>query len=145
MTCSKDRRPPFGRPRIEKRTRHDLNVRPQASQTCALILLSYGFKRKDEGRLSDLHPSSGGGATRTHRGAPAPGDLARRCTTFCATPPRLSGRCGSRTHRSSRSDSFRDCSACPCPTFRRCIRGDSNPHAREERQLYRLLPDQFGV
>ena len=26
-----------------------------------------------------------------------------------------------------------------------CIRGDSNPHALEERQLYRLLPDRFGV
>ena len=44
MTCSKDRRPPFRRPRNEKRTRHDSNVRPQASQTCALIPLSYGFK-----------------------------------------------------------------------------------------------------
>ena len=35
-------------------------MRPQASQTCALILLSYGFK-----------PLSGGGATRTHRGVDA--------------------------------------------------------------------------
>ena len=46
MTCSKGRRPPFRRPRIEKRTRHDSNVRPQASQTCALIHLSYGFEGK---------------------------------------------------------------------------------------------------
>ena len=60
MTCFKGRRPPFRRPRIEKRTRHDSNVRPQASQTCALILLSYGFKLL-----------SGGGATRTHRGTDA--------------------------------------------------------------------------
>ena len=31
MSCFKGRRPPFRRPRIEKRTRHDSNVRPQAS------------------------------------------------------------------------------------------------------------------
>ena len=77
MTCFKDRRPPFRRPRTKKRTRHDSNVRPQASQTCALILLSYGFKLV-----------SGGGATRTHRGASTPGGLARRCTAFCAAPPK---------------------------------------------------------
>ena len=31
-----------------KRTRHDSNVRPQAPQACALILLSYGFRGSDE-------------------------------------------------------------------------------------------------
>ena len=36
VSCSKDRRPPAGRPRKVKRTRHDSNVRPQAPQTCAL-------------------------------------------------------------------------------------------------------------
>ena len=49
MTCSKDRRPAFRRPRNEKRTRHDSNVRPQAPQACALILLSYGSEEKGRG------------------------------------------------------------------------------------------------
>jgi hypothetical protein len=42
VSRSKDGRPPSGRPR------HDSNVRPQAPQACALILLSYGFKGSDE-------------------------------------------------------------------------------------------------
>lgn len=71
-----------------KRTRHDSNVRPQAPQACALILLSYGFRRK----VWESNPQE-----------------------FLS------------------SDSFRDCSACPCPTFHEfsfgCIRRDSNPHA----------------
>ena len=134
MTCSKDRRPPFRRPRIEKRTRHDSNVRPQASQTCALIPLSYGFKLQ-----------SGGGATRTHRGVDA-----RRLSTplhylLCGASEVWRKVRESNPQEHLRSDSFRDCLACPCPTFQRCIRRGSNPHAHEERQLYRLLPDRFGV
>ena len=35
---------PLDDPGTMKRTRHDSNVRPQAPQACALILLSYGFK-----------------------------------------------------------------------------------------------------
>ena len=34
---------PLDDPGLEERTRHDSNVRPQAPQACALILLSYGF------------------------------------------------------------------------------------------------------
>ncbi len=114
-----------------QRTRHDSNVRPQAPQTCALVHLSYGFKRVWR-KVRESNPQE-----------------------------------------SSNSDSFRDCSACPCPTFRTWQgRPDSN---REERvwsppvcafslrpfayasggtrtpkptrgpQLYRLLPSRFGL
>jgi hypothetical protein len=160
--CSKDRRPAFRRPRNEKRTRHDSNVRPQASQTCALIHLSYGF----EGRMKDKEEAVSRSfilqkaeAVRVERtGARTPGGLAHRCTTFCATPPNdLAEGAGVEPAGALQgSDSFRDCLACPCPTFpvwqgrpdsnreervwsppvyplayapSRCIRRDSNPHA----------------
>src|SRR5687767_1250224 len=68
-----------------------------------------------------LHPSdSGGGATRTRRGALAPGGLARRCTTICAAPP--NGRCGSRTHRSARLRQFSGLLGVPMPNLP-CLAG----------------------
>ncbi len=111
--CSKDRRPAFRRPRTEvKRTRHDSNVRPQAPQACALIRLSYGSEGK--GKAEAVRVERTGARARR----------ARRLSTplhylLCDASERFGGRCGSRTRRSrSGSDSFRDCLACPCPTFR---------------------------
>src|ERR1044072_8986090 len=60
---------------------------------------------------------SGGGATRTHRGALTPGGLGHRCTTICAPPPYLAEGAGVEPTGAVRSDSFRDCLACPSPTF----------------------------
>ncbi len=61
ISCSKDRGPAVGRSRNE-RTRHDSNVRPQASGACALIRLSYGSEGEFGGRCE----------SRTHRGFQAP-------------------------------------------------------------------------
>lgn len=76
MTCSKDRRPPFRRPRIEQANPARLERAASGVADLRSVPLSYGF--------SD-------------------------------------GRCESRTRRSFGSDSFRDCLACPRPTFQRVM------------------------
>ena len=72
--------------------------------------------RSDPSELR-VQTKSGGGATRTHRGAPEPGGLACRCTAFCAAPPRFGGRCGSRTHRSFRLRQFSGLLGVPVPNL----------------------------
>jgi hypothetical protein len=92
---------PLDDPGMSKRTRQDSNLRPQAPQACALILLSYGFKRKDEGgRRKDevkavclpfiLHPFEAEAVRLERTGARTPGGLAGRCTTVYASPPKSS-------------------------------------------------------
>ena len=122
MTCFKDRRPPFRRPRTK--------VNPARLERAASGVADL---RSDP---SELRVQAE--AVRLERtGARTPGGLARRCTAFCAAPPKKRKVWESNPQKRLSSDSFRDCLACPCPTFRRCIRRDSNPQAREEQRLYR--------
>ncbi len=135
MTCSKGRRPPFRRPRKGKRTRHDSNVRPQAPQACALILLSYGFKIK----------ISGGGATRTHRGADA-----RRLSTplhclLCGASGEEEG-VGVEPTEAFKLRQFSGLLGVPVPNLPRDASGGTRtPTLAKSNGFTGRLPDRFGV
>ena len=168
--------------RLELATSSSASLRSDPSE---LRVRREGWSRKDEGKRTPvsrafiLHPSafilSKAEAVRLERTGAT---NARRLSgplhyRLCVASEVFNGRCGSRTHRSFRSDSFRDCLACPCPTSHVWQgRPDSNrdwriwsspvwpltyapscmhqgglepPCPTQGRRLYRPLPNRFGL
>ena len=70
------------------------------------------------------------------QGPKGPGGLAGRCNAIYATPPNgLAEGAGVEPAGVFSSDSFRDCSACPCPTFRSW---QGRPDLNREVQVWNL-------